>query len=71
MPVKPVMPVRTAPDQRQDLHNASVDEGVALQGACAEIHLQTGRTCTLPYGHEGSCQFVTRDRVAQSLPARR
>jgi hypothetical protein len=55
------------PEHRNDLHNPSVDQGVAAQGACAEVHLPSGRTCTLGYGHEGSCDFVAPDQVEESL----
>jgi hypothetical protein len=57
------------PDQRQDLHNPAVDEVVARAGACGEVHLPTGRTCTREYGHDGSCDFVPRDEVADALRA--
>jgi hypothetical protein len=39
-------------------HNAAEDEGAARQGRCAQIHLPTGDTCSMPRGHEGSCTFV-------------
>lgn len=61
------MGVKITPDQRQDLHNPSVDEDLARSGACAEVHLQTGRTCTLQYGHAASCDFVGRDEVDEVL----
>ena len=54
------------PDDRQELHNASVDEDVAEAGACAQVHLPTGRTCTLKHHHEGSCNFVPRDEVIRA-----
>lgn len=40
-----------------ETHNASVDAGAAAQGACAQIHLPTGRMCTLRHSHEASCEF--------------
>jgi hypothetical protein len=61
------MPTTVESQDRLDLHNTSVDEGVAATGACAEVHLPTGRTCTLGYGHDGSCDFVPRDHVEESL----
>jgi hypothetical protein len=61
------MPTTVAAADRLDVHNPSVDEGVASRGACAEIHLPTGRTCTREHGHEGSCDFVPRERVDTSL----
>lgn len=56
------------PDDRSELHNASVDEDVARAGGCGQVHLPTGRTCTLKHGHEGSCQFVQPDQVGESAP---
>jgi len=41
------------------MHNASVDEDAAREGECAQVHLPTGRTCTLPHGHERSCEFIS------------
>ena len=32
-----------------EMHNASVDEVAARQGACAQVHLPTGRMCILPH----------------------
>ena len=55
------------PQERLDLHNTSVDEDVARKGACAEVHLPTGRTCTLGHQHDGSCEFVPREHVEESL----
>jgi hypothetical protein len=40
-----------------ELHNASVDEDAARQGGCAQVHLPTGRMCTLRHAHAGSCEF--------------
>ena len=45
------------------MHNASVDEAAAMQGECAQVHLPTGRRCTLPHGHPGSCDFIWADLV--------
>jgi hypothetical protein len=42
---------------RSDIHNASVDEGVAEAGLCGFTHLPSGRTCVLPARHPGSCSF--------------
>jgi hypothetical protein len=46
------------PDDRREVHNASVDEQVAEAGGCAQVHLATGRICTLEHGHAGSCRFA-------------
>jgi hypothetical protein len=55
---------------RPAVHNPSVDESIALRGACGQTHLPTGRTCVLPYGHRGSCEFVPRDRLERELEER-
>jgi hypothetical protein len=55
------------PDSSRESHNASMDETVAEAGGCAQVHLPTGRTCALPHGHDGTCQFVAPDRVADAL----
>jgi len=39
-------------------HVTHVREDVAMAGRCANVHLPTGRTCTLPVRHPGSCNFV-------------
>ena len=54
-----------------EMHNASVDEVAARQGACAQVHLPTGRMCILPHGHPGSCDFIPADAAYVSLPAHR
>lgn len=41
-----------------EMHNVSVDEAAAMRGECAQVHLPSGRRCTLPHGHRGSCVFV-------------
>lgn len=53
------------------MHNASVDEDAARKGACAQVHLPTGRMCVLPHGHQGSCDFIPADAAYASLPPRR
>jgi hypothetical protein len=55
---------------RPAVHNPSVDESLALRGACGQTHLPTGRTCVLPRGHTGSCEFVARDRAETALQER-
>jgi hypothetical protein len=51
------------PDDRPDSHNVSVDEQLAREGGCAQVHLASGRTCSLEHGHNGSCNFVLRDQM--------
>lgn len=65
-----------APDsaERPELHNASVDEAVAAAGACAQVHLPTGRICILEHGHSSSCDFTPAPdayavTAAEQLPA--
>jgi hypothetical protein len=50
-----------------EMHNASVNEEAARQGACAQVHLPTGRMCTLPHGHRTSCDFLPADDAYASL----
>ncbi len=40
-----------------EVHNPSVDEDAAREGACAQVHLPTGAMCVMRHGHEGSCEF--------------
>jgi hypothetical protein len=56
-----VMGSHRPPHDRSDLHNASVDEQVAMSGGCGQVHLASGRTCTLDQDHTGSCDFVPHD----------
>jgi hypothetical protein len=60
-----------SPEDRPHVHNASVDEQLAQTGACSQVHLQTGRTCTLEHRHPGSCDFVARQDVQDSVAAHR
>ncbi|MDQ1624162.1 MAG: hypothetical protein QOH19_2580 [Actinomycetota bacterium] len=34
-----------------------------MVGRCANVHLPTGRTCTLPERHPGSCRFVAPEEA--------
>ena len=49
------------------LHNTSIDEDVAREGGCAQVHLPTGGMCTLRHGHEGSCEFISAEAADASL----
>jgi hypothetical protein len=53
------------------VHNASVDQRRRDLGACAQVHLPTGRMCTMRQGHEASCDFVEATKVDASLERRR
>lgn len=45
-------------EDRPDLGSLHIREDVAMAGRCANVHLPTGRTCTQPERHGGSCEFV-------------
>ena len=47
-----------AAQEQSSTHVTHVREDVAMAGRCANVHLPTGRTCTLPVRHAGSCNFV-------------
>lgn len=64
-------PAAVSPDDRPESHNACIDEHVAETGACGQVHLPTGRTCTLEHRHQGSCDFVARQHVQDSVAAHR
>lgn len=49
--------------ERREVHNVSVDERVARAQMCGQVHLPSGRTCILPFGHLGSCGFEDPDRA--------
>jgi hypothetical protein len=59
------------PDERPEIHNVDVDEATAALGACGQVHLPTGRTCTLKRRHSGSCDFTGRDGVRASVAEHR
>ena len=64
-------PAAMSPDDRLEIHNTSVDDQLAGTGACSQVHLQTGRTCTRQHRHHGSCDFVARQDVLDSVAAHR
>lgn len=53
------------------VHNSAVDEAAALQGACAQVHLPSGRMCTLRNGHGRSCEFTPAQLVDVVLADRK
>jgi hypothetical protein len=55
------------PFDTPEMHNASIDEDAARDGACAQLHLPTGRMCTLVAGHSASCDFVAADQADAAL----
>lgn len=64
-------PAATPAEARPEIHNADVDEQIAETGACGQVHLPTGRTCTLEHRHEGSCDFVAREQAPRSVAEHR
>ncbi|MGO4599477.1 hypothetical protein [Terrabacter sp. 2RAF25] len=54
-----------------EVHNPSVDEGAARQGACAQVHLPTGAMCIMRHGHEESCEFSPAGQVDSLLAERK
>ena len=53
------------------VHNSAVDEAAALLGGCGQVHLPSGRMCTLRNGHDGSCEFTQADLVDALLADRK
>jgi hypothetical protein len=47
-----------SPLDASSTHVTHVRDDVAMAGRCANVHLPTGRTCTLPIRHPGACNFV-------------
>jgi len=63
---------RTAqPLDTPEMHNASIDEDAARNGACAQVHLPTGRMCNLRAQHSESCNFVPADQADAALAQRK
>jgi hypothetical protein len=54
-----------------EVHNPSVDEAAAGQGACAQVHLPTGAMCVMPHGHKESCEFSPPGQVDTLLAERK
>ncbi|MGH9063728.1 MAG: hypothetical protein ACRDZQ_05905 [Acidimicrobiales bacterium] len=51
------------PDDRPEVHNANVDEGVARAHLCGMTDLRSGRTCIRPARHPGPCAFVSKEEA--------
>jgi hypothetical protein len=49
------------PDGRQDVHNSGVDTQLADAHLCGQTDLRTGRMCTKPARHDGTCEFLPKD----------
>jgi hypothetical protein len=58
-------PTRAA--TRLELHNAHIDDALALAGRCGNLHLPTGARCRLPARHRGGCDFVPEPGAAGSV----
>ena len=43
--------------ERQDLHNAGIDEVAAADGSCGALHLPSGRVCRKQARHADGCEF--------------
>jgi hypothetical protein len=61
-PTGPLPPVSTvwANSRERQIHNVEVDDAIAGQHLCGNLHLPTGRVCLLPERHRGGCQFHAR-----------
>lgn len=57
----------TATERKSAEHNTSVDQPQRQDGVCAQLHLATGRMCTLPHAHADTCEFVPPDEISASL----
>jgi hypothetical protein len=58
-PLPPLSAVWASSRERQ-IHNVEVDDAVAGQHLCGNLHLPTGRVCLLPERHRGGCEFTAR-----------
>lgn len=59
------------PTDVSEVHNASVDEDAAQDGACAQVHLPTGAMCVMRHGHDGSCEFIPAAQADAVLAMRK
>ena len=59
------------PTNVSEVHNASVDEDAAQDGACAQVHLPTGAMCIMRHGHDGSCEFTPAAEAGAVLAMRK
>jgi hypothetical protein len=56
----PASLLRRHRQDRLEIHNIEVDEALAGQHLCGNLHLPSGRVCLLPERHRGGCQFTAR-----------
>ena len=73
MPLVPENITTEGPDGRQDVHNSGVDTQLAAARLCGQTDLRTGRMCTKPARHDGTCEFLPKDAaraVARMIPNR-
>jgi hypothetical protein len=57
--------MRSANEERRDIHNVSVDEQTADADLCGRVDLRTGRICRLPALHQGGCDFTAPKDIRQ------
>jgi len=57
------------PDDRLDLHNASIDTRMAIAHLCGAFELQTGSSCIKPVHHHGSCRFAPGHAALEATAA--
>ncbi len=53
------------PDGRQDVHNSDVDTQMVAAHLCGKTDLRTGRTCTKPARHDGTCEFIPKNAAQE------
>ena len=56
-----------ASGRERELHNAAISEKVADAALCGIVHLPSGRTCTLPGAHAGSCRFASHEEAVTAV----
>lgn len=52
------------------VHNSTVEESFAQAGTCGQVHLASGRVCTLAQRHPGGCDFAPRPEADARVHAR-
>lgn len=52
------------------MHNSTVEESFAQAGTCGQVHLASGRVCTLAQRHPGGCDFAPRPEADARVHAR-
>jgi hypothetical protein len=65
MPLIPKNTMPQEPDGRKGVHNSGVDTQMATAHLCGQTDLRTGRMCTRPARHDGSCEFGPKDNARE------